>query len=533
MNDRTDLPRTVNQLVLKEFTDKFARTTKHGLALLTYLAHSGCGVWKVEQDSQDSKRWWLNITLSGNVAEMFDAHLEIQLVYAEYGRVEPRILELIQQRIRRDARVDPGLFVLATLDPTVGRMARRRRGEFAVIDLNVAELTRSTPDIRHRMADVLTSVDHFDITAPIRDPSGFFGRQVEFDHIVTALNRGQSTGVFGLRKAGKTSLLNYVAGKRREAGRSVVVLDISGLSDADDFRRRFVQGTLRIVTDAKSDSEAPVPHLKTISPSGEPKGSSASLRSYWLHDIEMLIGSLSGHLEVFIDEIDQAYPPRSNLGPDEAQQLLIALTQLRGMVQSADDESGIVLVCAGTDPALFERPVLPSGADNLIYKLVRLMFLAPMSRDEMAEMVRALGRRMGIRFRDYTVVDFLFAEYGGHPLLSRKACSLATAERPKGEVPWHVTSMAVERAARAHGEGSPLQQAGEILESYSSWFPQEATYLKALWSPDQDEREVASILLNENERLVEHAAPYGLLRPESLVSRIRAVERSTRGSVAE
>ncbi|WP_457191513.1 hypothetical protein [Nocardioides sp. P5_E3] len=526
---------TANQLKLREFREQFTRSTEFGAQLLAYLTRSGCGVWRLERDSLDRRRWWLNITLSENVAEMFDAHLELQLVYAEYDRVEPRLLELAQQRIRKDPRVDPGLFVLATCDPSVDRMVRRRRGEFAVIDLDLRNLGSDQPEVRHRMAEVLTSVDHYDITAPIKDPSGFFGRQAEFDRMISALDRGQSTGVFGLRKAGKTSLLNLVAGKRREAARPVVTVDISGLSDADDFRRRFVEGAFKAAQDLKAGDQdfSSLPRLKTLSSTGDSRGGVSTLRSHWLKDIELIIDYVGDHLEVFIDEIDQAYPARSYLGPEEAQHLLIALTQLRGLIQGADDRSGIVLVCAGTDPALFERPLLPSGADNLLYKLVRLMFLSPMSRDEMAEMVRDLGRRMGIRIREHAVIDYLFAEYGGHPLLSRKACSLASAERPKGDVPWHLLLPSVLRAANARGEGTPLQQSAEILDSYSEWFPEEAVYLRSLWSPDLDERNVARMLLEEDGRHVAHAAPYGLLIPDSLTARIRSVERSMRDLAAE
>lgn len=517
---------TVNQLRLEEFKRKFARSTEFGEALLKYLERSHCGVWRCELDEYDRRRWWLNITVPTNVADMFDAYLEIQLVYVEYTSVEPRLLEVVQQRIRRDARVDPGLIVLASLDPAVPRLARRRRGEFAIIDLHLHDIGSGAPDIRSRMSGVLTAVDHYDITSPIREPSGFFGRQAEFDQIISAIERGQSTGVFGLRKTGKTSLLNYVSGRRREAGRPVVWLDISGLSGADEFRRRLVEETRRTVV-----SLAPVgqlPRLRTVSPSGEPKGSSDSLRSYWLRDIQLLSAHLGERLEVFVDEIDQANPSRSYLGEHEASQLLIALTQLRGMIQGADSESGIVLICAGVDPALFERPLLASGADNLLYKLVRLMFLAPMNREEMAEMVRDLGRRMGIRIRDREVISYLFDEYGGHPLLSRKACSLATEERPKSVVPWHMPLDAVSRAAEKVGEGTPLQQASEILDSYGEWFPEEGDLLRSLWSADENEREIARLIVEEDRDRVAHAVPYGLMQEGAMTPRVRAIERSFR-----
>ena len=457
---------------------------------------------------------------------MFDAHLEIQLVYAEYAEVEPRLLELIQRRISTNARVDHGLFMIASLDKGVDRFLRRRRGEFAGIDLHLGDLGSDAPDIRHRMSDVLTAVDHYDVTTPVHDPSGFFGRTAEFQQIISAIERGQSVGVFGLRKTGKTSLLNYVAGRRRDAERAVVWVDISGLSGADDFRVRLLEGTWECVARLKA-AGSEMPRLRTLNRNGELKVAPDAMRLHWLRDLEALSRHAGERLEVFIDEIDQLHPDRSHLGA-EANELLVAVTQLRGMIQAAESTSGMVLICAGVDPALFERPLLNSGSDNLLYKLVRLMFLAPLSRDEMAEMVRDLGRRMGIRVREREVIDFLFDEYGGHALLTRKACSLAAKQRRKDEIPWHMALDSVEASARLDGEGSPFRQAGEILTSFGEWFPEEANLLRDLWSSDPEEREFGKLMYDEDPRRLAHAGPYGIVLDHTTNPRIRAVERAVR-----
>lgn len=519
-------PHTARQHDLERYKDRFCGATNHGAELLAYLERSGCGVWRCEQDQSDPRRWWLNITLQRNVAEMFDAHLEVQLVYAEYAEVEPRLLELVQRRIATNARVDHGLFMIASLDAGIERLLRRRRGEFAAIGLHLGALGTDAPDIRHRMSEVLTTVDHYDMTTPVHDPGGFFGRTAEFQQIISAIERGQSVGVFGLRKTGKTSLLNFVSGRRRDAGRAVVWVDISGLAGADDFRLRLLEGAWQAVG-ALAVESGQMPRLRTLNRNGELKVGPDLMRLHWLRDLEALARHAGTRLETFIDEIDQLHPDRSHLGA-EASDMLVALTQLRGMIQSADPESGLVLICAGVDPALFERPLLSSGSDNLLYKLVRLMYLAPLSRDEMAEMVRDLGRRMGVRVRDHEVIDFLFDEYGGHALLTRKACSLATRQRQKDEIPWHMSLEAVETASRQEGEGSPFRQAGEILASFGEWFPDEADLLRDLWSSDDEERELGRMLYDEDPRRLSHAGPYGLVVEATTKPRIRAVERAVR-----
>lgn len=521
------VPHTARQQDLERYKDRFASLTTHGRELLAYLQRSNCGVWRCERDQIDPRRWWLNITLPSHLAEMFDAHLEIQLVYAEYHEVEPRLLELIQRRLASNARVDHGLFMVASLDPDVERLLRRRRGEFAAIDLPLNDLGNSAPDVRHRMAAVMTSVDHYDMTTPIHDPGGFFGRTQELQQIISAIERGQSVGVFGLRKTGKTSLLNYIAGRRRDSARPTVWVDISGLADADDFRIRVLEKTWERLTELKGEGE--LPRLRTLNRNGELKVTLELMRVHWLRDLELLSKSLGMRLEVFIDEIDQLHPDRSFLGP-AAHDLLIALTQLRGMIQSAEPDGGMVLICAGVDPALFERPLLSSGADNLLYKLVRLMFLAPLTRDEMQEMVRDLGRRMGVRVRDHQVIDFLYKEYGGHALLTRKACSLASKERARDEIPWHMPLSSVRSASEEKGQGSPFQQASEILDSFGEWFPEEAGLLRELWSDDAEDRELGRLLYEEDPRRVEHAGPYGLVVADTTDPRIRAIERAVRAA---
>ena len=178
-------------------------------------------------------------------------------------------------------------------------------------------------------------------------------------------------------------------------------------------------------------------------------------------------------------------------------------------------------------PCLSARCSVPARI-TCLYKLVRLMFLAPMNQDEIAEMVRDLGRRMGIRIRDHRAIDFLYAEYGGHPLLSRKACSMAARRRAAHEIPWHMTLEHLQVVARSRGDGSPLQQASEILDSFLEWFPTEGDLLRALWSSDSDEREIARLEIEGDPRRIEHAVPYGLVLADSFTARIHAVEIATR-----
>lgn len=508
---------TANQRRLEEYKYKFAAETAYGQRLLDLFAQAGAGVWRVERDTASgTPRWWINITLPSALRDMFDLHLEILVLYAEHNKIEPRTLSALQQRMRRDHRLEPGVALIASQDRMLSRTAQRRRGELSLVDITLDDLEADNRDLRSRIASVLTAVDHFDVTNPIREPSAFFGRESEIDQLSQALNRGQSVGIFGLRKAGKTSLMNSLQRIRQEAGRPVVKIDLSEASTADHFKLMLLERTWEAVHAQKLEETRQtgqadkMPKLRLLNAQGKMKSDFGNISLHWTEDLRTLIAATQMKVELFIDEIDQAYPVRSALG-DEAKGLFQALVQLRGLVQAAaDTDQGIVLLGAGVDPSIFETPLL-NGADNLIYKLVRLIWLAPMDREDMAEMVRALGRRMGVRVRDHEVINRLYVEFGGHPLLTRKACSLATQGRLAAELPFHITLERLEKALEKRGFASMMVQARDVLNSFEQWFPDEAQILRLIWATTKEDRELGEAFADELPDGLIHAQAYGLM----------------------
>src|SRR5260370_9004994 len=498
--------KTINQQVLDQYRDRFASQTQYGAEILKLFRNSNVDIYRFEPDPPG--RWWLNLVMPPQIAEMFDTQLEVACLYTEYRHVEPRLLSVLQRRLRDDARVDPEFAVVASLDSELGRLVARKRGEFALLSIDATQLSiPSSADLRTRMSEVLTGLDHYDVTFPVTEISGFFGRRREVDALKFSLDRGQPVGIFGLRKAGKTSLLNFVQRQRAEAGRPVVRLDMSEVASASEFRLQFLQRTQNLLR----QGDHSIPNLKLLTREGTYRAANPPIDLHWVDDLSKLLDKLDDRLEIIIDEIDQAYPDRSSLGFEAARELFTALTQLRGLIQRRDSvgSSSLVLLCAGVDAAIFERPLL-GGRDNLIYKLVRLQFLTPMERDEMAEMVRSLGKRMGLRVRDHLVIDYLFDQYGGHPLLTRKACSIATRNRPRDEIPWDIPLDAVQEAAAKRGRDTPAEQAADVLASFEEWFPGEAYLLKSLWSGPDDDRKTMKQLLEEDPKEALHIPAYGL-----------------------
>ncbi|MFI8218327.1 hypothetical protein [Streptomyces sp. NPDC085932] len=511
---------THNQQVLAGHKAKFERRVLGGREFNKLLHEMGAEPYRFVEDQKDGRRWWIYITLPENVRDTFDLHLEVLCLSASYERVEPRTLDTIAERLRKgEARLDPDFAILLTPDAGAEKLVRRRRGQLPILTIDSNELLGDGRliSLRERIAQIMVTHDHYDLTKPITEPAAFYGRRAEVRELDFALDRGQSVGIFGLRKAGKTSLLNYVEKHRAEKGKPVVRLDISGLT-AEQFQLSLLVECHKLVRNRKGIA----PRLTSLTRDGRPHPV-ANLATHWINDLDILLDALDDRLEMFVDEIDQAWPGRSNLEVDEARALLRCLTQLRGIIQrrEAEDKDGIGIVCAGVDPAIFERPLV-DGRDNLLYKFVRLSFLSPMKKDEMQEMVRSLGKRMGLRYRDPATIDFLFREFGGHPLLTRKACSAAARRRPDDVIPWHVPVADLEGALHLRGPNTPRSEVADVLKSFTDWFGDEAAMLPLLWSEDPAEQRDARDWAESEPEMAAHLVSYGIT-DEKWAPRIHAM----------
>lgn len=511
---------TRNQQILHDSKERFRRTGAGADAFLRFLDRSGVEAWKFKQDSIPSQ-WWINVTLPADKQKVFGLDREIQVLFTEYEKVQPRALSLIQGRVLKDMRVEPDVAILVSRDDHIKDTVRRRAGEMAIIAVNLNEIAVGDSPMLHTLiAQSIATIDHFDVVTPITEPSGFYGRQAEIETIANDLKRAVSVGLFGLRKAGKTSLLNAVAALRSDDVQNVTVrIDVSEIVTAEQFRSTVLERLWAEVHKIPGNEDIR-PRLRTLTRQGKLRTDIADSSTSWIGDFRALLEYVDNPTVLIVDEIDQAFPPRSNLDANEAQALFRSLVQLRSVIQEQDQ---LALLCAGVDPALFERPLF-DGKDNLLYKLVRLVWLAPMNRDEIAEMVRSLGRRMGVRVRGHEQIDALFARYGGHPLLTRKACSIAVRARTPETLPFHITQEVIEKAMSSRDYGGPYEQAADVLASFTQWFPAEASLMQLHFSHNSEERDLASMLLTENPNAMVHSIAYGLCFPDHTARIAAAIE---------
>ena len=507
MSDPIDLP-TANGPVARPQTDNQRELARRllefqnvnpgfGPALVAFLKRDQSVITSCHQ--LDQSKWSLRVFPAEASRRQFSIDAEIQCMVTTHQPLQPRILRDLDA-LRRMPQCDQDVAILVAADEGAYGFTRdKKRCGFPVLCQSTADFERglyASRTLREELTNLLRSVNHFDFSNEITSPADFFGRTDDIDAVLQLLQTGQSVGVFGLRKAGKSSLLHQVRSHLRERDTLSWYVQLNAVQDPDEFRVLLVQGLARAMREA--GREVP-PSLIIVDKVGEVRRTLQSdWQRRWLSDLGLLLDAASTDAVLVIDEIDlaneeEAYiediatvtPVGVSLPIVERgirAELHGILQQLRGLIQTrrARGAPSLTLLTAGVAASIFSA-AHRFAADNQLFEFATIRPLGSMTRGELAEMVRTLGKRSGLRFDEHVLIDDLYTEYGGHPHLTRRSCAFVADHRPAGAntaVPYHVARADLDAAFSSRGENSAWRSAHEVLNSFGFWYPQEADVLR-------------------------------------------------------
>ena len=288
-----------------------------------------------------------------------------------------------------------------------------------VVAFSAEDLKRNRHDawyVRNRISRQLFTRDMFDYRLPLEKDTYFFGREALILDYLDAARRGENRGIFGLRKTGKTSFLFKL---RRTL---------------DD------QNILTFYYDCKSPSVRQLKWHELLISIGRRIALKFGRRFNPPSDTRRFATAFTKLLEsiptgtrvaLIFDEIEY-------ISPFSQQDLhwhteYIPFWQTIWAAQS--QHRNLFVVLAGVNPSIVEIDKIDQ-IQNPLFGIVSYRYLTGLGVDEIRTMLRVLGRRMGMRFSS-AAIEYIHSRYGGHPLLTRLACSdihqqhyLMQAERP-------------------------------------------------------------------------------------------------------
>jgi hypothetical protein len=400
--------------------------------------------FKITWFEEKRRRVWLAIVKPHpQVEKQFALNLEYIVIGHGFQEDFQQRTLLEQPSETIEYRVDPRIRFVASAAPLMKAAcaAWAIQNSIAVVPLDSKEIQADAPDNEARLFQLLSGSlwrrDVFDDSEPVTDPSEFFGRELYVQEMLTRTLLGKPTSIFGLRKIGKTSLLRRVQSLLIADPRDLIVTAfVQG--NATKYRRgRWWTLVFDIANEWSSVIEerahkasskvAPAARrLKAALESGTGAPQSAEVALAFERDFEKLqkaarqVARDSGLTRVrfvaIVDEIDELYPTARSAG-FWMQDFFSLWNTLQTVRRDQASSGDLVFVLGGVNPTGVEAGTL-LGRPNPLFEM-GLSFLGPLPESEAAELLRGLGGRIGLNFREGAATA-AHDITGGHPWLLRK-----------------------------------------------------------------------------------------------------------------
>ncbi len=439
------------------------------------------------------------VRFSGAIEAAFGFTREIPFFYSPHRDLQIRTYHLAQSEIRNLPReVTPDIMMFWAPDPRLReKLDDWSSGRFLAIPLTPQE-DLGAVGLVALMRDYIFTRDLFYETTPVRGDR-FFGRRQLLQALRDDIRNQRVAGLYGLRKAGKTSVLAELSDTISSPERVVVLRDLESLPSppddpipdlirdlTEDLRQRLKARGLRTQELARLSSESTLADFK--------RALQAVLRA---------INEDGASVVLMLDEIEYLTPSDRI---DVAEGDMTSVAQFLGVLRSLVQENpNFTFVLSGLTSAITESGRL-YGRPNPLFSWAKSYYLSPFTLDEASELARSTGAKMGIEIEPAALAA-VFEASGGHAYLYRHFASRVVEELPVEVYQRTMRHADVLRASVAWRR-SVAGNIQEIVEHVRRYYPDEAFLLDIL-------REDPSAFLELSQdvpQALEHLVSLGLIQ---------------------
>lgn len=274
----------------------------------------------------------------------------------------------------------------------------------------------------------LFSHDPFDITGPVSDDSQFYGRRTEALDLARKLSTGQIRSYLGIRKVGKTSLLNRsIIEAQKHFSARCAVIDCSKDNIWSMNASQLMSAISNAISSLRIGSESQV----VVSPTSDKLNINAAA------DILLKeVNNCENSVLLFFDEVDYI-TPGSPTGQHWKNDFNVFWRNLRAVYQDtcrAKHNLGIFI--SGVSSKWFMVESI-NGIENAALAFVPEEYLTPMPKGASEQMIRILARTSGLVFEESGEANI--SEFCSDiPYWIRKACSYIHRKVPISNRPYKI-----------------------------------------------------------------------------------------------
>lgn len=454
--------------------------------------------------------WIALVRFSEGIENRLGLTREVLLLYSPHRDLQYRTFQAIGSLLQGDflpREATSGVALVSCPDPR----QEQKLDDWSRTHLTAIPLPPSTDETDDLAREIvralerrLFSRDLYAETLPVTG-QGFFGRRTLLQALLNDARSHRVSGIFGLRKSGKTSLLKQIGEELRGVDGRRFVFVLRDLESYPSPPSPVVAPLLVDLREAIVD-ELRAAKLRTreLAEIGEPEDMLAFKRA--LQTVLRKERARGIHVVVALDEIEFFFPPdRLQLETEEVQEIPQFLGVLRSLTQESENFSFLI---AGLASASIEEGML-YGRHNPLFSWAKAYYVPPFSLEEASELLRELGRRMGIEWDD-AAIRLVHAESGGHPFLLRDLASVVARQLPLAAGQRGIRPGDVHRKL-VSWKRSIAGQVAEIIQHVDRFYPTEKLLLDAY----REDPALFRDLVEGESMALHHLVQLGLLRETS------------------
>ncbi|HCM5630153.1 TPA: ATP-binding protein [Klebsiella pneumoniae] len=436
--------------------------------------------------------------------EMFNLDREIIVLFSDYTNFQSRTLDAIEQAAKQlsSLRVDKTCCILISKDQdieeNISDLIKKEPETANIIPFTYNETQKGNSDgyfFRNRVQKYLYNRDLFSFEAPLKSDWLFFGRNEIILSTINRMKGGNNAGVFGLRKTGKTSLINAISRNLQKNGEVVTTIDCQSPSIN---KRKWNEAIYYVCKKTKEDN-----YLQSFLPEEVyfTEKDAAELLAKFVRDVNK---EKDKKLFLIFDEIENISRVTS---PTEhwrsGADFLYFWQSMRTVFQTVGINLAYLIV--GTNPSCIETPRIDSS-DNPLFNHFTPTYLPGFDIRSTRDMIRRIGKRMGVNFEEaiYTNIN---EEYGGHPFLIRQVCSIIARNSFSQTKPVSIGKISYKEAVKSFGENS-FNYLEMIIGVLKEHYNEEYELLITLAHEDNETFKEAS---RRKQNSLAHLLGYGIL----------------------
>jgi hypothetical protein len=445
--------------------------------------------------------------------EMFGFERELIVVFSDYKIFQARSIDAIDTIYdlvldkHQALRVERICSVLISKDIEIERKIRKILTESTesqvIVPISYEDFLTNQDSyfLRNKFKSSFYDRDLFDITSPLRKDLYFFGRTELINKLGDRHSSNENSGVFGLRRSGKTSLI-YAVERYMER---VAYPSIYIPCDDTSFQKRRWNECLYYVLEQLVDKyQTKKNRLKGILSPREcysEKDAQAIFKKNLLAIYETL--GKQPILLIF-DEIERITFNTAVLEHwQRGHDFIMFWASLKSTFNALNRVFSYLIV--GTNPTCIEAPKIQEY-DNPIFQSVSVNYLERFDVNQTRDMVEQLGKFLGVTFDD-VIYGKLVEDYGGHPFLIRQVCSLMY-QANKTKIPIRVDRAMYQRAKDDFAQDKGIKYMSMILAVLTEFYKDEYTMLTYLALGDVD---FFNTLAKDSPEYVAHLVGYGII----------------------